>query len=75
MESQLVTDYLSSPDCRDGIYLVAWFDGSRWDAEDYRKNRVPKWTIERAREVFDSEAERLSAGERLLRAFVLDCSY
>jgi hypothetical protein len=74
MQNQLVRDYLSTPDCRDGIYLVCWFDTARWDAEDYRRGQVPKWTIEEARAFFANQASDSSASDRLVASFVLDCT-
>ncbi|MGC2302283.1 MAG: hypothetical protein WA447_03100, partial [Candidatus Binatus sp.] len=75
MKDQLLDQYLSSADCRDGIFLVAWFDPQRWDPADYRRDRVPKWTLEEAREFFRTQAETNSGPDRLVRAFVLDCSF
>ena len=74
MQGQLVKDYLSTPDCRDGIYLVCWFDTARWDAEDYRRGQVPKWTTEEARTFFSNQAQQLSGSDRLVLSFVLDCN-
>ena len=75
MKDQLVDQYLSTVDCHDGIFLVAWFDVNPWDAEDYRKNKVPKWTIEEAREFFRVQARSLSNSDRLVSSFVLDCNF
>jgi hypothetical protein len=75
MKDQLLDQYLSSADCRDGIFLVAWCDPQRWDPADYRRDRVPKWTLEEAREFFRTQAETNSGPDRLVRAFVLDCSF
>ena len=75
LKDQLVDQYLSTADCRDGVFLVAWFDTESWDTDDYRKNRVPKWTVEKAREFFRGEAMENSDSNRLVRGFVLDCSF
>lgn len=71
METQLVNRYLSEGGY--GLYVVAWFSCARW-AEDYRRERTPKITLEEARRMFEAQAESLSTGSLLVRAVVLDVS-
>jgi hypothetical protein len=42
LEEQLFRDYMVRLRAEVGIYLVGWFDTEQWDAEDSRRDRVPK---------------------------------
>lgn len=74
MESQLVGQYLSTDDCRHGIYLIGWFTCDKWnDPKDSRKKKVPKLDISDAAKKFEQQAEEVSAKTSLrVRSFVLD---
>ncbi len=71
METQLVNRYLSEGGY--GLYVVAWFSCARW-AEDYRRERTSKITLDEARRIFEAQAASLSTGSLLVRAVVLDVS-
>lgn len=58
--------------CRHGIYLVGWFNCDHWDADDSRKSKAPKWTIEKAQEFFDDQATSIK--EAAIRAVVVNCA-
>lgn len=76
MQSQLLETYLNNNQCPFGLYLVGWFSCEQWDDSDYRKKGVPRWTLEKARSFFETQAHELKAKETAcgleLRAFVLD---
>jgi hypothetical protein len=56
------------------IYLVFWFDRSKWDPEDYRYARSTFSTAESARHFFNEQARGLSQSGPQIRAVVLDGS-
>lgn len=74
MESQLVGQYLSTDDCRHGIYLIGWFTCDKWnDPKDSRKKKVPKLDINAAVKKFEQQAEEVSTKTSLrVQSFVLD---
>lgn len=72
METQLVGRYLKGNDCRNGIYLIGHYNCDQWDKEDYRCKDAPKWSIHKARDYFDQQAEELSMGGLQVRAAVLN---
>jgi len=72
MKEQLAARYLAESNCRHGLYLVGWFLCDAWDAEDYRKGRTPKWSLQQAKEYFHEQAAELPQSKSLIRAFVLD---
>ncbi|WP_434391362.1 NACHT domain-containing protein [Melittangium boletus] len=73
MREQLVERYLAENTCRHGLYLVGWYACSAWDATTYpEEGRV---SLERARQVLDRQAQELSRGPTLVRAFVLDAAF
>jgi len=76
METQLVGKYLQENQCPNGLYLVGWFMCDKWNDEDYRKKRTPKYSIEEARKHFAEQAETIAEYEDIpnlsLRAFILD---
>jgi predicted NACHT family NTPase len=74
MEKQLVGQYLDEDRCRQGLYLVGWFNCDRWTDEDHRKKQAPKISIEQARRKFERQAEGLSKDGKTIKAFVLDTS-
>jgi hypothetical protein len=72
MKSQLVDDYLVRLAAPVGIYLVGWFDKTKWDPADYRRGRAPEWTLSEAQSRFDQEATGLPPAF-IVRPVVLDC--
>jgi len=55
-----------------GIYLVGWFDKTKWDTTDDRRRRAPNCTLLEAQARLDGQAQALPAGS-LVQALVLDC--
>ncbi len=76
METQLVDDYLPSLSARHGLYLVAYFPSSQWNApEKALPAAVKKQTATGLQAVCDEQAAHLSDSRNLdVRALVLDCS-
>ena len=72
METQLRDDYLIRTGAPVGIYLVGWFDKASWRDDDGRRKQTPNWSVAKAQEFFDEEADRLGGGF-IVRAVVLDC--
>ena len=77
MEEQLIKRYLEDYDkSHTGLYLVGWFKCNEWDKKDTRKKdarRLTEETIEKEREKFDKQAEKLSKKYNLnIKAFVLN---
>lgn len=58
MKEQLVARYLKDNQCRHGIYLIGWYVCPQWDPEDWRNKATPNWSLEEARDHFDSQAGR-----------------
>ena len=56
LEHQLVRDYMVRLGAPVGIYLVGWFDRSRWDSRDYRSKRVLRATITEVRDQLNQQA-------------------
>lgn len=75
MRGQLVRFYLDAEN-REGIYLIAYFDGPEWSDRDRRnRSRCRRRTVLETREFFEDQASKI--GEEGLGdvvAFVLDCS-
>ena len=72
MQSQLLSRYMQDNPCRHGIYLVGWFNCDHWDADDSRKSKTPKWTIEKAQEFFDDQVTSIT--EAAIQAVVINCA-
>jgi hypothetical protein len=72
MKPQLVDDYLVRLAAPVGIYLVGWFDKTKWDPADYRRGRTPEWTPGEAQSRIDQEATTLPPAF-IVRPVVLDC--
>ncbi len=72
LETQLFADYMRCLQAPLGIYLVGWFDAAKWDDTDYRKRKVPRFTMEEARKEFALQASRIPAGFTI-EPVVLDC--
>jgi hypothetical protein len=74
MGEQLVDRYLADNECKNGLYLMGWYQCSQWDDEDYKKNEHKFASIEDARKYLNGQANELSGNGRLVRAVVLDIS-
>ena len=72
LEAQLFKDYMARLGAPVGIYLVGWFDATKWDGSDRRKRKVPSMTLEEARRVFAAQALRIPS-DFLIEPVVLDC--
>ena len=74
MKDQLVDRYLKDNDCRCGIYLVGWYKCDQWDSEDARNKSTPDMDISKAKQFFDQKANRLSADNLRIKAFVINAA-
>lgn len=74
METQLVRRYLADAHTSHGLYVVGWYTCEKWDTNDPRRKRAPKYGIVEAQERFDQQAAELSKGGTHVRAVVLDTS-
>jgi hypothetical protein len=74
MNTQLASEYMRKTGIEHAIYLVFWFDRSKWDPEDYRYARSTFSTAESARHFFNEQARDLSQSGPQIRAVVLDGS-
>jgi HEAT repeats len=74
MNTQLASEYMDETGITHAIYLVFWFDRSKWDSNDYRYAKSTFKTAEAARDFFDDQATTLSQRGRQVRAMVLDGS-
>jgi len=75
METQLKNRYMAENDCTHGLYVVGWFLSDQWDKSDYRKAKVPSWSLREARDCFEHQARELSDDAAQIRAFVLNASF
>jgi hypothetical protein len=74
MQTQLVDRYLKENSCQFGLYLIAWFNCSKWDDSDTRKDKSPKISLEQAREKFSKQAGSLSQVGVNVKSFVINAS-
>jgi hypothetical protein len=74
MKRQLVGRYMKDSECDHGIYLVGWYMCDQWDKNDGRKKQTPEWSLQKAREFFESQAEELSNSGITIRAVVINTS-
>jgi hypothetical protein len=72
LKDQLHDDYLVRLAAPVGIYLVGWFDKTKWDAKDGRKAATPNISPAEARQRLDDQARAIPAGS-IVRAVVIDC--
>ena len=72
MQTQLAERYLKDNQCDYGLYLVGWFSCEQWDKKDKRKPRIPKMTLEQAREKFACQSQELSQNGKTIGAFVMN---
>ena len=75
METQLVNKYLTDSRFRRGLYLVVWFNCSKWDTSDSRRtvaNRRQKEVIQRE---LEAQAVRLRADRGVdVRVMIIDAA-
>ena len=71
LETQLLQGYMVQLGNLVGIYLVGWFEPSKWDFEDGRRGRVPKETVHLVRAQLEQQAAAAPEGFRV-RAVVLE---
>jgi len=74
METQLVDRYLSDTKISHGLYVVGWYNCDKWDPDDRRNKRAPRYDRSEAHQRFDVQAAELSRGGKHIRALVLDIS-
>lgn len=76
MKDQLVDRYLKQHQCLHGIYLVGWFECSKWNSGDNANGRVSTFasSIEEAQDLLDQQARTLSNHELTVRAVLLNAS-
>jgi hypothetical protein len=76
MENQLVGRYLKDNHCKYGIYLVGWFNCTRWFNSDDRKQRAEKLcpNLRDTRQKLDKAAADLSKASIRVQSVVLDTS-
>jgi hypothetical protein len=72
LEKQLFRDYMIRLQAQVGVYLVGWFDITKWDTEDGRRRRVPKMPVEDAKERLDAQAAALPEGF-VVQPVILEC--
>ncbi|SEP46878.1 NACHT domain-containing protein [Propionispora vibrioides] len=75
METQLANGYLKENECNHGVYLVGWFNCKQWDPDDKssRRQAFKNDYVGLVRKL-DRQAEQLSIGDVLIKAFVIDVS-
>jgi hypothetical protein len=74
MDTQLRERYLEGLGISHGLYLVAWFDRSRWSDADSRKHVVPWRSVDEARVYLNRQALSLSGSDITIEAYVVDAS-
>jgi len=72
LKSQLYADYMVRLRAPVGIYLVGWFDKTKWDSKDQRKAATPNCPLQQMQEQLDAQADAVPVGF-MVRTVVLDC--
>jgi hypothetical protein len=72
MREQLRDRYMRNSTCHCGLYIVGWYLCEKWDDQDGRKARVPRWSINEAQRFFKEQAEELSGEGLTLHAIILN---
>jgi predicted NACHT family NTPase len=72
MKEQLVNRYMNEGRTRHGVFLVGWFKCEEWNHDENRRRQCPIYDLGDARRRFATQAEELSVGGKVVRAFVLD---
>jgi hypothetical protein len=75
MEEQLVNRYLKNNNCQHGIYLVGWYECSKWSSQDHRRAKCRKAASDMTdlQRKLDLQAASFS-GQPDVDALVLDCT-
>lgn len=71
LNDQLVSDYMFKLRAPVGIYLVGWFDKTRWDNSDNRRNMVPKKNVEEVRKQLEDQATAISS-DFLVKSIIME---
>ncbi len=74
MSTQLAQQYLSRQHPF-GIYLVAWFSGSRWIPDDGRQANCQRRDVDTVRTDLAQQACSLKASGYRIAPVILDCSW
>jgi len=74
MQTQLVERYLRDNRCQTGLYIVGWYQSPAWDSTDSRRNQIAWSTQDIARLELANQAAGLTANEREVRSYVLNCA-
>lgn len=78
MKTQLLEGYLNEEGCQHGLYLVGWYNCSKWNDKDYKKTDARRYTknfidnINEAKKHFACEATNLSQKGKKIKAFVIN---
>lgn len=74
MKIQLRDRYLKNNRYGFGLYLIGWFNCSKWDKTDHRCKASPKYSLSKAKVRFEDQAASLCTDEILLKSYVLNLS-
>lgn len=72
LTKQLFSDYMARLAAPVGVYLVGWFDKTKWDVADNRRRTTPEITLQAAQDRLDYEAAAIPSGY-IVRPVVIDC--
>lgn len=76
MATQLHERYMKQQGISHGIYVLAFFDGERWDAADReRRHQSRSHSLEELRADMAAQASELSDDLFQVTSIVLDCTY
>jgi hypothetical protein len=76
IKKQLVDTYLANTLNTAGLYVVAWFDPVKWNwpQDASQRGRVGEWTVEYAKDTFNTLADELCRPGLTVKSCVLNCS-
>ncbi|MCR2807972.1 NACHT domain-containing protein [Paenibacillus soyae] len=72
METQLVGRYLKEGKCKYGLYLIGWFESSRWDVTDNRKSAIPSCGLQATKDILRDQARSFSKQGVHVRSYVMN---
>ncbi|NBD25602.1 NACHT domain-containing protein [Paenibacillus glycinis] len=72
METQLVNRYLKEGKCKYGLYLIGWFESSKWNATDNRKSSIPSCGLNATKDTLKDQAKSLSKRGVNVESFVMN---
>lgn len=76
MASQLHERYMKQQGISDGIYVVAFFDGERWEPSDHkRRHQARSHSLDELRAAMTAQATELTNNIFQVTPVVLDCTY